>query len=224
MEASVSPRTEPRYRVSETSILDAAVAVFAAEGFDRARMETIAAHAGTTKPTLYARFDSKESLFAAAVKREYDLRKERLFDAYSSDEDKTFRASLARWITVYFDLVRERPDGFKLIADGERHPAAAAITERAGREIVDRIQQLVIQISGRQGRDGARLVASMITGMLTSCARQAVAQRNDLDQAAALCESFLYAALHGLDPDLIDGADQTDPHRMSPSRGNATDQ
>jgi hypothetical protein len=45
----------------------------------------------------------------------------------------------------------------------------------------------------------------MITGMLTSCARQAVARQNDLDQAAALCESFLYAALHGLDPDLIDG-------------------
>ena len=205
MEASTPPSTEPRYRVAETSMLDAAVTVFAAEGFDRAKMETIAARAGTTKPTLYARFDSKENLFAAAVKREHDVQKERLFEAYSSDDEETFRPRLARWITAYFDLVRERPDGFKLITDGERHPAAAAITERAGRAIVDRIEQLVIQISGRQGRDGARLVASMITGMLTSCARQAVARQNDLDQAAALCESFLYAALHGLDPDLIDG-------------------
>jgi AcrR family transcriptional regulator len=206
LEAFTSTRTEPRYRVAETSMLDAAVAVFAAEGFDRAKMETIAALAGTTKPTLYARFDSKEKLFAAAVKREYEVRKERLFEAYSSDaEGETFRARLARWIAAYFDLVRERPDGFKLIADGERHPAAAAITERAGREIVDRIEQLVIQISGRQGRDGARIVASMITGTLTSCARQAVVRHNDLDQAAALCESFLDAALRGLDPDLIDG-------------------
>jgi AcrR family transcriptional regulator len=206
VEPSASLHTEPHYRVAETSILDAAATVFAAEGFDRANMDTIAARAGTTKPTLYARFGSKEDLFAAAVKREYDVRKERLFEAYSSDdEEELFRARLARWITVYFDLVRERPDGFKLIADGERHPAAAAITERGGREIVDRIEQLVIQISGRQGRDGARLVASMITAMLTSCARQAVARHNDLDQAAALCESFLYAALHGLDPDLIDG-------------------
>src|ERR1035437_9788374 len=79
VEASASPRTEPRYRVAETSMLDAAVTVFAGEGFDRAKMETIAARAGTTKPTLYARFDSKENLFAAAVKREYDVRKERLF-------------------------------------------------------------------------------------------------------------------------------------------------
>jgi hypothetical protein len=69
---------------------------------------------------------------------------------------------------------------------------------------VDRIEQLVIQISGRRGPDGSRLVASMITGMLTACARQAVARQNDLDQAAALCESFLYAALRGLDPNLID--------------------
>jgi AcrR family transcriptional regulator len=199
--------------------LDAAAAVFAAEGFEGAKMETIAARAGTTKPTLYARFDSKADLFAAAVTREYDLRKDRLFEAYSSGEEEPFRVRLARWNAAYFDLVRERPDGFKLIADGERHPAAAAIIERAGREILDGIEELVIRISGREGRGGARLVASMITGMLTSCARQAVARGNDLDQAAALCESFLYAALRGLDPSLIDAVAQTGPAggRLPPS-------
>jgi AcrR family transcriptional regulator len=206
-----SPRlpAEPRHRIADTSILDAAVAVFAAEGFDGAKMETIAARAGTTKPTLYARFHSKEDLFAAAVTREYELRKDRLFEAYSSGGDDPFRVRLARWNAAYFDLVRERPDGFKLISDGERHPAAAAIIERAGREIVDGIEELVIRISGREGRGGARLVASMITGMLTSCARQAVARSNDLDQAAALCESFLYAAVRGLDPDPIDAVSQS---------------
>jgi AcrR family transcriptional regulator len=217
---------EPRHRIADTRILDAAAAVFAAEGFEGAKMETIAARAGTTKPTLYARFHSKEGLFAAAVTREYELRKDRLFEAYASGAEDPFRVRLARWTAAYFDLVRERPDGFKLISDGERHPAAAAIIERAGREIVDGIEELVIRISGREGRGGARLVASMITGMLTSCARQAVARDIDLDQAAALCESFLYAALRGLDPNLIDAASQTahdgDRHpvlRRSPERG-----
>lgn len=208
MEASISLPAEPRYRVAETSILDAAVTVFAAEGFDRTTMEAIAARAGTTKPTLYARFGSKEELFAAAVKREYRLRKERLFQAYDSDHEQPFRARLARWNAAYFDLVRERPDGFKLISEGERHQAAAAIIERAGREIIDRIEELVIRVSGRQGRAGARLIASMIAGMLTSCAREAIARQNNLDQAAALCESFLYAALRGLDPHLIDAVSQ----------------
>jgi AcrR family transcriptional regulator len=209
MESPPRLPAKSRHRIAETNILDAATAVFAAEGFEGAKMETIASRAGTTKPTLYARFHSKEGLFAAAVTREYDLRKDRLFEAYSSGGDDPFRVRLARWNAAYFDLVLERPDGFKLISDGERHPAAAAIIERAGREIVDGIEELVIRVSGREGRDGSRLVASMITGMLTSCARQAVARGNDLDQAAALCESFLYAAVRGLDPNLIDAVSQT---------------
>ena len=54
-----------RPRVAAERLLDAATAVFAEEGFEGATMEAIAARAGTTKPTLYARFGSKEELFAA---------------------------------------------------------------------------------------------------------------------------------------------------------------
>jgi AcrR family transcriptional regulator len=196
-----------RFRVAEESILDAATAVFAAEGFDRAAMDAIAARAGTTKPTLYARFGSKDALFAAAVGREYELRKARLFAAYGADEDETFRTRLKGWTAAYFDFVRERPEGFLLISEGERHPASAAVIERAGREIVDRIAELVVRVSGRGSSHGARLVASMITGMITACAREALRSRRvDLDDAAALCESFLHSALRGVDPDLIDAA------------------
>jgi AcrR family transcriptional regulator len=187
-------------------MLDAATAVFAAEGFDRANMDVIAARAGTTKPTLYARFGSKGALFAAAVQREYALCKARLFEAYESPEGAMpFRERLHGWIAAYFNFVRERPEGFALISEGERHPASAAVIEYAGREIVERIAELVARISGRNGRRGARLIASMITGMLTACARESVRGDDvDLDRAAALCESLLYSALRGVDPDLID--------------------
>src|SRR5206468_2127704 len=83
-------------------------AVFAGEGFDRATMEMIAARSGVTKPTLYTRFGSKESLFAAAVEREYELRKARLFAAYDLDGDLTFRERLHAWVAAYFDFVYER--------------------------------------------------------------------------------------------------------------------
>ena len=186
-------------------MLDAACAVFADEGFDRAKMAAIAARAGTTKPTLYARFGSKEGLFAATVQREYELRKARLFAAYEDRDDEPFHRRLHRWTAAYFDFVRERPDGFRLISEGERYPAAAAIIERTNDEIVERIAELVIQVSGRRSRRGARVVASMISGMLTSCAREAAAKQDgDLDAAAALCEQFLYSALRGVDPALID--------------------
>jgi AcrR family transcriptional regulator len=198
--------TLPRVRISDEAILDAATAVFATEGFDRANMDAIAARAGATKPTLYARFGSKEALFAAAVSREYELRKTALFEVYGAgDERQPFRDRLHSWTAAYFDLVRERPEGFLLVSEGERHPASAAIIERVGREIVDRIAELVVRVSGRDARVGAHVVAAMISGMLTACAREAI-RRDDVDlaDAAALCESFLRSALRGVDPDLIE--------------------
>lgn len=189
-------------------MLDAACAVFASDGFDRARMEAIAERGGTTKPTLYARFGSKDALFAAAVQREYELLKARLFAVYESGEEDPFRVRLARWNAAYFDFVRERPDGFRLSSEGERFPAAAAIIQRSNDEIVDHIVGLIENVSRRPGRAGAHIVGSMIAAMLSGCARDAVRHPGaDLDDVAALCESFLYGALRGLDADLMDAVD-----------------
>lgn len=197
------------YKVAEETILDAACSVFASEGFDRANMSAIAERAGITKPTLYSRFGSKDALFTAAVGREYELRKRHLFAAYDADDADPFRVRLHRWTAAYFDFVRARPDGFRLISEGERNPAGAEVIERANSEIVDRIAELVVRISGHQSWRGARLVAAMISGMLTACAREAVVRGNaDLDRAATLCEQFLLSALRGLDPSLMDAVDR----------------
>lgn len=193
----------PRYRIAEDRILDAACAVFAAEGFDRARMEAIAARAGTTKPTLYARFGTKEGLFAAAVRREYELLMTRLFAAYDGRNDEPFRARLHRWTAAYFDFVRERPDGFRLSSEGERYHVAAAIIDRANDRIIARIAELVARPSAAGADDRARVVAAMIAGMLTWAAREAVSRGHaDLDVACILCESFLHAGLRDLDLDV----------------------
>jgi AcrR family transcriptional regulator len=193
----------PRYKVSEDEMLDAACRVFAAEGFERANMDAIAASAGTTKPTLYARFGTKQSLFEAAVHREYKLLKDRLFETYAVRAEEPFRARLARWNNAYFEFVRERPDGFRLSLEGERHEAAAII-DRANAEIVERIAELVVQISSRRAEQGGRMIGSMICGVVTWCARAAIEQGVPLERAAELSESFLYAGLRGLDPELLD--------------------
>jgi AcrR family transcriptional regulator len=186
-------------------MLDAACAVFAADGFDAAKMDTIAAHAGTTKPTLYARFGAKDALFAAAVRREHQLLNERVIAAYQGPDDEPFRQRLHRWITAYFDFVRDRPDGFKLTFEGERHAAAAAAIAEATNERVDAIAALISRVSGRRAGAGPRLVAAMIVGMFRWCAQEALARPNtDLANAAALCESMLYPAITRLDADLMD--------------------
>ena len=53
-------------------ILDAALAVFATEGFAGARIDAIAAKAGLSKPNLLYYFRTKQELYLAALRRTLD--------------------------------------------------------------------------------------------------------------------------------------------------------
>lgn len=220
--AAVKPSTAPRYRHDDDKMLDAACVVFAAAGFSRANMETIAVTAGTTKPTLYARFGPKEKLFAAAVRREHEMLNARVTASYAVDADEPFHDRLHRWTAAYFDFVRERPDGFKLNFEGERHAAAAAIIEQATNERIDLVAELVAGVTGREAGPGPRVVAAMIVGMMRWCAREAIQRPEvDLDDAAALCESLVYTAVRGLDLDLMDAIGRpAKRHRKRAAPGN----
>ena len=55
--------------LDESRVLDAAVAAFWRDGFAATDLDTVAAAAGTTKPSLYRRFGSKEGLFLATLER-----------------------------------------------------------------------------------------------------------------------------------------------------------
>jgi AcrR family transcriptional regulator len=195
----------PRYRLAADEMLDAACSVFAAEGFARANMETIATRAGTTKPTLYARFGPKERLFATVVRRESELLNEWVTAEYEVGGDEPFHQRLHRWIGSYFDFVRERPDGFRLTFEGERHAAAAAAIEEATDERINRIASLVARESGRPPGAGPRVVAASIVGMLRWCAREAIRDDDvDLGLIAALAESMVSAAVRGVSLDVMD--------------------
>jgi AcrR family transcriptional regulator len=57
-----------RKEARPAELLDAALDVFAEKGFAAARMEDIAARAGTAKGTIYLYFPSKEAVFQALVR------------------------------------------------------------------------------------------------------------------------------------------------------------
>jgi AcrR family transcriptional regulator len=195
----------PRHRVAADEVLDAACAVFAAEGFANANMDAIAARAGMTKPTLYARFGPKERLFAAVVRREHAMLTDWAVAEHESGEDQPFHQRLHRWIGVYFDFVRERPDGFKLTFEGERHAAAAQAVEEATDDRIDRITVLIASLSGRPEGLGPRVVAAAIVGLLRWCAREAIKHPEiSLDDVQALCESMVSSSMHGLNLELMD--------------------
>jgi AcrR family transcriptional regulator len=94
-------------------LLDAALALFAAEGFQSATMDSVAAEAGVTKPVLYQHFPSKRELFLELLR---DVGR-RLTDSVG---DATARASSPREMVdfgfaAYFDFVAHHPDEFKLL-------------------------------------------------------------------------------------------------------------
>lgn len=62
------PRWQRRPEARPEEILDAAHAVFGAQGFARTKLEDIARHAGVSKGTLYLYFESKEALFRDMVR------------------------------------------------------------------------------------------------------------------------------------------------------------
>lgn len=209
VDGAASSGTRPangRYRLATDEMLDAACAVFAAQGFAHANMETIAARAGTTKPTLYARFGPKERLFATVVRREHELLNQLVTAEYETGGDEPFAQRMHRWISTYFDFVRERPDGFRLTFEGERHAAAAAAIEEATNERIERIAALIARVSRRPVGAGPRIVAASIVGMLRWCAREAIREPGvDIQEVAALAESLVYDAMRGLDIDQMDG-------------------
>jgi AcrR family transcriptional regulator len=62
-----SPLRRAQAAATRARILDAAAVVFAANGYERTRIEDIAAEAGVAYPTVYKAFGSKSAVLTAAV-------------------------------------------------------------------------------------------------------------------------------------------------------------
>lgn len=208
----------PRHRVAADEVLDAACAVFAAEGFANANMDAIAARAGMTKPTLYARFGPKERLFAAVVRREHEMLNDWVVAEHEAGGDEPFHQRLHRWIAVYFDFVRQRPDGFKLTFEGERHAAAAQAIEEATDDRIDRVTTTIATLSGRPEGLGPRIVAAAVVGTLRWLAREAIRHPEvSLDDVQALAESLVSASMHGLNLDVMDSISKKADAAVNPA-------
>jgi AcrR family transcriptional regulator len=97
-------------------VLDAALGLFASDGYDAVSMQAIADAAGVSKPVIYACFAGKEELFTALVRRE-DQRMWELVEASvpASDAAENGEALLRRGLTGMLRAVQEAPDAFRIM-------------------------------------------------------------------------------------------------------------
>ncbi len=84
-----------RPSLSNEALLDIALDLFLAQGFERTSIEAICAAAGMAKRTVYARYGDKQSLFKSALERaiaEWIVPVERLDEAESDDLEASLLA------------------------------------------------------------------------------------------------------------------------------------
>ncbi len=199
----------PRPRVhSDATILGAARAEFAANGFSAASMEQIALGAGTTKPTLYTRFGDKEALYERTISERARALIDHLFASYDEAAQLSVHAMIDTATRAYLDFFAEQPEDFDLLFHPDRSRPATELADQVLDAIINGITALVEQVLARSHRrapHAARLIAAMMVGAAHNTLRQISHDPHlDRDHAARLVTSFCLAAVRGLDPHLID--------------------
>jgi AcrR family transcriptional regulator len=97
-------------------VLDAALPLFASDGFEAVSMQAIADAAGVSKPVLYSCYDSKEELFEELLRREERKLWHMVEDSIATtgaldDKEEQLRYGLAALLRA----VVEAPDAFRVI-------------------------------------------------------------------------------------------------------------
>ena len=147
------PRRQQNRLNLERQILDAALKVFAGQGYSGTTMDAVAAEAGVTKPTLYSYFPSKESLFQAMMLGKRDL----MLDVFEHPGRKGMVADLLTFAWAYADTVM-RPDMLSLarliIGEVGRFPEIGRAYQASGPDHL--LRGIMRYLDGQ--RDAGRLV------------------------------------------------------------------
>jgi AcrR family transcriptional regulator len=136
----------------EERILDAAQDVFVRRGFEGASIDEIAQTARAGKPTIYARYASKESLFAAVMARQ--VARNTQFENLVP-QGRSFQAKL---ISLGIALIERTLDGETIglmrsaIAEAERFPELTrGVNEMARKRAATNLAKLLGEIARDEG-------------------------------------------------------------------------
>ncbi|MFN5996474.1 MAG: TetR/AcrR family transcriptional regulator [Paracoccaceae bacterium] len=182
------PRRQLNRLNRERAILDAALKVFAAQGFSGATMDAVAMEAGLTKPTLYSYFASKDDLFQAMMLAKRDL----MLDVFDHPSGSMV-ADLLDFAWAYADTVM-RPDMLSLarliIGEVSRFPEIGRAYQASGPDhLLHGIMRYLAtqRDAGRLAFDDAELAAQDLWGLILSAPRtQALHMPDALPDRATL--------------------------------------
>ncbi len=171
---------------NRTTILNCALDLFAARGYDAVGVQEIADAAHITKPTLYHYYGSKQGLLEALVDTYQQVFNQRVAQAaaYHGDLPGTLM-TLAR---VYFSYAQEQPVYYRLQLalyfaprGSEAHQIATSRNQQQY-ELVEAMFKAAARDHGNM-RDRHALYAATYIGLLNTCVGLWLGGRLALDEA-----------------------------------------
>lgn len=166
----MSPRTPQQFQVmrqrSESLILEAALELFATNGFHNTSIEKIRKKAGVSKGLIYNYFKSKDDLLERIIRMGMEVGDDLLEKALAVEQPKQ---SLKNIVNGLFDTLEQNPTHWKwmmalMMQPGIEANVKALIVENAEANLV-KIETLFKKISSPKPRVNAILLLATLDGV-----------------------------------------------------------
>ncbi|WP_026256377.1 TetR/AcrR family transcriptional regulator [Mycobacterium sp. 155] len=197
---SVKPaRTRPTRGEVRDRILDAALEVFAAEGFAGATIDAIGQAAGFTKGAVYSNFESKDDLFLALLDRQFETRGELIATAFDNNGGDT--AATARALSrSMLESIRNQNEYYVVLTEywlrAVRDPQLRDRLIARRRTAVQQALQVVNNVATALPRQNLLALAQLVVTMSTGVAMEELLQPGTIDETmlARLIAALVEAA------------------------------
>lgn len=183
--------------VREQQMLDAAVEVFARNGFHETSMDAIAAEAKISKPMLYLYYGSKDELFVACIQREGM----RFFEAIAPAGDPTLspREQVHVALTAFLDFVDQNRDSWRVLyRQAVAQQSFAALVQTSRERVIELVAKL-LESSTKNPDPGTdfNIMAVALIGAGEAVADRIAGGEIEVAAAAELLDNLAWRGLAG---------------------------
>ena len=175
------PRSERR-----AQLLEAAQAVFVAQGYHAAAMDEIADRAGVSKPVLYQHFPGKLDLYLALLDTHCESLEKLVRAALAQPDATSGRAKVEATVGAYFDFVTREDAAFRMIFESDLTsvPQVRARLDSLEMACAEAIGEVIVAEAGLS-EEPTLLLGTALAGMVQVTARHWLAQSAVISKAEA---------------------------------------
>ena len=152
-------------------VLDAALPLFAENGYHETSMDQIADAVGVTKPVLYDCFPNKEALLNELIKREEGRILEQVAEAFPKNPNlDDIEQLLSDSLTASFKAVAENPLSWKAvyIADQGAMPEIAKRAQQVRERQIEMIAEIVERYLAERGVEDRKRLSVLLAHVISA--------------------------------------------------------